>query len=400
MKVLQINSICGSGSTGRIVEQLSMKVNQEGDLGIVAYGRNSYIGPVQTIKIGNKVDQYVHAGLSRIFDKQGLYSKFSTLSLIKKIKEINPDVIHLHNLHGYYLHYPTLFAYLAIYPGKIVWTLHDCWAITGHCTHFDYVQCNKWKSQCSQCPQKREYPKSVLMDSSEDNYKLKKRVFQSIPSDKLVIVCPSNWLANLVKESFLNKFEIVVIHNGVDTSKFHPIKSNFKERYKITDKKVILGVSDGWTEKKGYDTFIGLANELKDTEYQIVLVGVSEGQKQELSKKGIIGIERTQDIEELVGIYSGSDIFLNPTLEDTFPTVNLEAQACGLPVITNDVCGCKETIINGIARCTTSIDKLKTLIIEDNGLKYEKMDRFNQNKFLSEYMNLYRFWGDYERIES
>lgn len=340
MRVLQINSVCGVGSTGRIAKDLYKVLEEQGHECLIAYGRGTAPQGINSYKIGTNLDNYLHVARTRLLDQHGYGSKKPTIELVKKIKEYNPDVIHLHNLHGYYLNLEVLFNYLAESSKPVVWTLHDCWAFTGHCSYFDYIRCNKWVNECNICPQKKIYPSAYLLDNSTFNYNKKKELFTSIKNMK--IVTPSKWLANLVEKSFLGEYDIEIINNGIDLNIFKPIESNFRKIYKLEDKKIILGVASVWNQRKGFNTFIELSSKLNDN-YQIVLVGVTEKQKNKLPNN-IIGITRTNNIKELAEIYTAADIFLNPTLEDNFPTVNLEALACGTPVITFKTGGSVESI--------------------------------------------------------
>lgn len=371
MKVLQINSVCGVGSTGRIATDLYKVIEEAGHECVIAYGRGTTPEGIKAIKIGTNFDNYIHVAKTRIFDKHGFGSTKATKDFIKKVEEYNPDVIHLHNIHGYYINIEILFDYLKRANKKVIWTLHDCWAFTGHCAHFDYVGCSKWKNGCKKCPQKNEYPSSKIADASEFNYEKKKELFTSVKD--MTIVTPSKWLAGLVKESFLGKYEVIVINNGIDLDVFKPTESDFREKYGLQDKKIILGVASVWTERKGFNIFIELANKLDDN-FKIVLVGVNERQKNMLPKN-ILSIIRTNNIRELAEIYTVADIFLNPTLEDNFPTTNLEALACGVPIITFNVGGGVEVInsLTGMIVNEKNTDKLFNVL--NNFVHSEKFKR-------------------------
>lgn len=395
MKILQINTVCGTGSTGRIATDLYKVYEKAGYECVIAYGRGNAPDGIKSIKIGSNLDMYMHGIKTRVLDKHGFGSIEATKSFIKEVKKYNPDVIHLHNIHGYYINIEILFKYLKESGKKIIWTLHDCWSFTGHCSHFEYIGCEKWKNECKECLQKKEYPSSKLLDNSNWSYKRKKELFTSIDKDKLTIVTPSKWLANLVKQSYLKKYEVEVIHNGIDLNIFKPTESDFRKKYNLEDKKVILGVASVWTEKKGLNYFIKLANELDDN-YKIVLVGVNKKQKKKLSKN-IVAIERTNDIEKLVKIYSSADVFFNPTLEDNFPTTNLEALACGIPVITFDTGGSIECIdkLCGIIVNKGDIKSIyKNIIKILNGdfLKYNcmrKINEYEKNDKFKEYIKVF-----------
>lgn len=340
MRVLQINSVCGVGSTGRIANDIHTTLIEKGHDSYIAYGRNLPKDCKNAIRIGNKIDNFTHVAKTRLLDKHGLGSKQATIELIIKIKDLNPDIIHLHNLHGYYINVEVLFNYLKEVNKPIVWTLHDCWSFTGHCAYFDYVDCDKWKSGCYNCPQKKAYPSSLIVDNSKHNFEAKKEIFNGVKN--LTIVTPSEWLANLLLESFLNEYPVRVINNGIDLKLFNPSESSFRAKYNLQDNFIILGVASTWDHRKGLKYFVEMTKLLKKNE-KIVLVGLSKKELKEIPSN-ILGISRTNEVEELAEIYSSADVFVNPTLEDNFPTTNLEALACGTPVITFDTGGSSESI--------------------------------------------------------
>ena len=319
-------------------------------------------------------------------------SYFKTKKLVKRIKQENPDIIHLHNIHGYYINYKVLFDYLKNeYQGKIFWTLHDCLPLTGHCAYFTSVNCDRWKTECHDCPKKKSYPTSLFKDRSYKNYIEKKELFTGLKN--LTIITPSDWLNKLVKKSFLKDYEVITINNGIDLNIFKKNKDiEVLKKYIIPNRKIILGVASIWEKRKGLDDIIGLSKELNN-EYIIVLVGLSKPQISKIKKyKNIIGIERTDNQQELVKLYSYAYAFINPTYEDNYPTVNLEAIACGTPVITYDTGGCieqvtKETgIISNKNNLLNDIDKIKDLEFNNKEL-LNKMDKEIKNK---EIIELYR----------
>ncbi len=340
MRILQINSVWGIGSTGRIASGIHDMLLNKGHESYIAYGRDVPRKSDTYIKIGSNLDNYIHFALTRIFDKHGFGSCKATKNFIKKIAHLDPDIIHLHNIHGYYLNIKYIFNYLKESGKPVVWTLHDCWSFTGHCAYFDYIGCNKWKIGCYDCPEKRSYPASIFFDSSRSNYQEKKEIFTGVKN--LTIVTPSKWLAGLVKQSFFKEYPVKVIYNGIDIEVFKPTQSNFRLKYNLENKFIILGVANVWDRRKGLNYFIKLSEYLKEDEV-IVVVSLPKKQKKEIPKN-IIGIARTNNARELAEIYSAADVFVNPTLEDNFPTTNLEAMACGTPVITFDTGGSVESI--------------------------------------------------------
>lgn len=383
MKIVQINITCGSGSTGKICLAVSELLNEKGIENYIFYTQGSSSHP-QAVKYTSEKYIKLQALKSRILGNYGFNSKFATNTLIKKLDGISPDIVHLHNLHGHNCDLKRLFVYFAKKKIKVFWTFHDCWAFTGYCTHFDMIGCDKWQSWCTACPQRKEF--TWFFDKSEMLFHAKQGIFTALGLD-ITIITPSEWLAELVKKSFLSKFDVKVINNGIDLNIFKSSKSDFRKKYGIENKKIILGVSYIWDDKKGIDVFEKLAGDLSD-EYQIVLVGGS------ISKtEGIISIDKTENQQQLAEIYTAADVFLNPTRQDTFPTVNLEALACGTPVICFDSGGAAETINEscGVAVKRDDYDALKSEIIrvctehpfsEDTCIKwashFSKDDKFKQ----------------------
>ncbi|HBT84778.1 MAG TPA: glycosyl transferase [Porphyromonadaceae bacterium] len=339
--VLQLNTVINSGSTGRIAEEIgemSMKVGWDS---YIAYGRNERPSASKLIRIGNEKDIKLHGLQTRLFDRHGLASKAATSKLIEKIKEIKPNIIHLHNIHGYYLNYEILFEFLIIANIPVVWTLHDCWPITGHCSYFSFIGCEKWKTQCYECPQKTSYPASYFIDRSKKNFTLKKELFNSLSN--LTLVPVSKWLSNILSESFLQNYPIKVINNGIDTEAFKPSESiEFRAKYGLEKKILLLGVATSWSLRKGLKDYIELSKEL-DADCQIVLVGLTKKQIG-LLPMNIIGIERTESVEKLANLYSSADIVLNLSYEETFGLTTVEGFACGTPGIVYNATASPELI--------------------------------------------------------
>ena len=343
MKVLEVNSVANSGSTGRIAEQIGQLAIKHGYDCYMAFGRENNGSKLKTIRIGSEADIILHGVESRLFDNHGFASRAATRRFVKQLKEINPDIIHLHNIHGYYLNVRYLFDYLKESQVPVVWTLHDCWPFTGHCAFFDTVSCDKWERECCNCPKMKSYPSSWFIDNSQNNYINKKQIFTSLTN--LEIVTPSQWLKKLVEQSFLQKYHSRVIPNGVDLNKFKPVNSmnEIKKKYNIPQGRIILGVANIWDSRKGLGDFIYLSKQIQKKEYSVILVGLNDKQIKALPEN-IIGIKRTESTQELAALYSIADVFVNPTYSDNFPTTNIEALACGTPVITYDTGGSPEAV--------------------------------------------------------
>ena len=396
-KLLQINVAINYGSTGKISEQIGSLVMQRGWNSYIAHGRYINHSKSQAIKVGGLLDWIYHALMTRITDRHGLSSRFATRKLIRKISAINPDIIHLHNIHGYYINYKILFEYLQNTDIPVVWTFHDCWSMTGHCTYFEYAKCDRWKTGCYDCPEKKSYPASLLIDRSRRNYIEKRELFTSVKN--MTIVPVSNWLGGIVKESFLGKYDVEVIHNGIDISTFQPLPSDIKERYGIVDKKIILGVASPWSRRKGLIDFFELYRHISSNKYQIVLIGLSEDQIKSLPN-GIIGLARTESVEALAQWYSVADVFVNPTYEDTYPTTNLEAISCGTPVVTYKTGGSPESVTSETGRVVDKGDiaglakAIESLCAEDrevlrNRCREYAVAHFDKQECFKKYIDLY-----------
>ena len=336
-----------NGSTGGIMMKEHRELLAEGEDSHAFWGRGRAAeDAAHECRFATDWEVRLDALQTRLDGRAGFHSKAAARRLLQRLDDIGPDVVHLHNLHGYYVNVEMLFGWLAAHDCRVEWTLHDCWAFMGHCAHFTYVKCAQWKTHCAYsrpCPQLGTYPKTRSKASCAWNFDQKKRLFNLLPPERTRLITPSHWLEGLVKESFLSKYPVEVRHNTVDTSVFKPTPSDFRERYGIGDRFMILGVASPWTERKGLPDFVRLAGELDSERYAVVLVGLSEKQIKQLPG-GILGLPRTDSPQELAAIYTAADVFFNPTLEDNYPTVNLEAEACGAPVVTYDTGGCRETV--------------------------------------------------------
>lgn len=344
MKVLQINSVCGIRSTGRICTDIAKDLEQQGHQVKIAYGRMEQVpqwAKKYAVRIGSDLDAKLHAVGTRLLDKHGFFSKKATKQFLQWAEEYDPDLLWLHNIHGYYINIEMLFAWIKSRPNmQVKWTLHDCWAFTGHCSHFDFIKCEKWKTGCHSCSQKKGYPASLCKDNSKENYLRKKTAFTGVKN--MTLITPSQWLADLVKQSFLKEYPVEVRNNQIDLDVFKPTVGTFREKHGLENTKIILGVASAWGNRKGLQDFYKLSQQLAG-EAKIVLVGLDPKQMESLPAS-ILGIRRTNNVQELAEIYTTADLFFNPTYEDNYPTVNLEAQACGTKVITYDTGGAPETL--------------------------------------------------------
>ena len=395
--LLQINSVVNSGSTGRIAEDIGRIAIAKGWKSYIAYARNERPSQSQLIKIGSDWDIKMHGVQTRLLDNHGFASNRATHKFIEEVERIKPTIVHLHNIHGYYINIEILFNYLAKADIPVVWTLHDCWSFTGHCTHFDFIGCDKWKTHCYECPQKKSYPASYLIDNSRNNFSRKRELYNSVKS--MTIVPVSNWLGGLVGESFLKEYPIKVIHNGVDLSTFKPMETeSIAKKYNTQNKFVLLGVANIWDERKGLQDFLELSNHLNNDEV-IVLVGLSKEQTKDLPTN-IIGLERTESVQELAELYSLADVVLNLSVEETFGMTTAEGFACGTPGIVYDATASPELVIpevgyiveeKNIHELVKAISKVKSkgknyyfdACVDRARRMYDKEDRFE------EYINLY-----------
>lgn len=342
VKYLFINSVAGVGSTGRIAADKCRELTAQGHECVLAYGRGcANCSDIRTVRIGSDLDVKLHGVMNRIFDNQGFNSTAATRRFLKWVRAYDPDVIWLHNIHGYYIHVGLLFDYLRFSGKKILWTLHDCWSFTGHCAYFDYVRCGKWKTGCESCPQKKSYPASLLSDNSRENYESKKYHFTGIPN--LTLTVPSHWLAGRVKQSFLKDYPVEVIYNTVNRDLFRPTDSGFREKHGLTDRILLLGVANIWEERKGLKDFAALAGRLDDR-FRIVLVGLTPEQSRDLPGN-ILCLPRTDNLRQLVEIYSAADLHICPSVEETFGMTILEAACCGTPSIVYQDTACEEVAL-------------------------------------------------------
>lgn len=401
MRIAEINMI-HVGSTGKIMFGIAETAASHGHE-VYTFSPYYYQRGVEMILpeirnhmyFGSRIESMIHYRLAEITGLPGFGSCFGTKQLIRKLKEIKPDILHLHSIHNYTVNLPMLFSYIKEERVKIIWTLHDCWAMTGKCPHFVMKNCQRWRSGCFHCPALHDYPK-LYVDHVRLMWNLKRKWFTGI--EKMILVTPSKWLADIVNKSYMSEYPVKVINNGIDLNLFNPVtNAGISEKYHIPqDKHIILGVAFNWDTHKGIDVFIELAERLPE-DYQIVLVGTNDSTDRILPSQ-ILSIHRTQNQKELAAIYSAADVLVNPTREDTFPTVNLEALACGLPVITFRTGGSPECIDNQCGICVEcdDIDNLESNIrLACEGHIFERqacINRaalFDQMDKYSEYVKLY-----------
>ncbi|MEF9892028.1 MAG: glycosyltransferase [Anaerorhabdus sp.] len=384
MKILQINSVYGYASTGKIMGMLHEKLLKDGHESYIIYSRKEpkNVNMTNVTKIYSPLGVAIHAALAVFFDTHGLYSKHNTKKIIKCIEKINPEIVHLHVLHGFYLNYPMLFDYLKKTNKKIVWTLHDCWEYTGYCAYYDYNQCEEWKTGCKNCRFRNTYPYRILSHSKK-NFRIKS---ESYKDADMILVSPSVWLDSEVQKSMMSDFKHCVINNNVKLDNFYYEDSNLRSKYNLNNKKVLLTVANVWTMQKGLNEIIKLSSYLDENKV-LVIIGVSKNQIKKLPSN-IIGIQRIQ-IDELRKWYSTADVFINCTLEENYPTVNLEAKACGLPIISYRTGGSPEMLDKhdvivekyDITAMIKSIDLVKRFTPSING---------NQMSMYDNYLNLYQ----------
>lgn len=390
MKLAQLNVTCNVGSTGRIAEALGSSVIDQGGSSLIIYGRKHNVSRSESVRFNSYADVVMHYATDRLLDSEGLGCRSATAKVIERLERYKPDIIHLHNIHDHWLNYPMLFGYLRDISTPVVWTFHDCWAFTGHCYHYDSAGCYKWQTQCCHCSQRHRFG----IDSSSRNFQRKKDLF-ILPDHRLSVVCVSQWLANQTRQSFFKNERIEVIGNGIDTDVFKTLPSAEKSR-----KFRIVAVASAWSEAKGLSDFIKLGKELDPQRFEITLVGLSNNQKSHLPER-LIGVERTQNVSELVKLYNSADVVLSLSKGETFGLSIIEAMSCGKPVIAYNNTAQPELITptTGIIVDNNNIKAVANAIrrIEDCTLKFSANDcrnhtisNYHIDNQRSKYIELYR----------
>ena len=399
MKILQINSVNGVGSTGRIASDLQEGLRQAGEECRIAYGRGPANDSDRDFRIGSRAEVLAHVAETRLADRHGFGSLSATRRFVKQAEVWGPDLVHLHNVHGYYLHVGELMDFLRSAAIPVIWTLHDCWPFTGHCAYYEYVGCDRWQTGCGHCPQKKSYPASLLFDRSVRNFEDKKRWFSGFR--RLTLVTPSEWLAGEVGRSFLSEYPIRVIQNGIDLSVFHPVPGE-EARRRIgvgPQERLVLGAANVWEERKGLRYLAALSERL-GSGYRVAAVGVTPREAAALPR-AMIALPRTDRVEELAALYSAADVFVNPTMEDNFPTANLEAIACGTPVVTFRTGGSTETVDDRTGLVVekgeeAALAEAVETILSRAKARYaadcvaRAADRFDRRRMVARYLECYR----------
>jgi glycosyltransferase involved in cell wall biosynthesis len=391
MKVVQINTTCGVGSTGKICVGISQAMTEQGIENYILYSSKT---DGYSLGIGCTDDRYlkVQALKSRVFGNYGFNSRKATKKMIAHLDKIKPDIVHLHNLHGHDCHLGLLLSYLKKNKIKTYWTFHDCWTMTAYCPHFAMAGCKKWKTNCEKCPLYKEH--SWFLDKSKSVFTRKRKAFQGLD---LTVVTPSKWLASVVKQSFLKDVPVKTVYSGVDLSVFQPTPSDFRKKYRLDNKKIVLGVAFDWSVKKGLDVMERLANTLSE-DYAVVMVGANDQIAAKLPKN-VITIARTQNQQELAEIYTAADVFVNPTREEVLGLTNIEANACGTPVITFNAGGSPECI-SSASGCSVEIDDFEGFkkavvgVCEEHPFSpsdcRKRAEYFDRNERYREYVALYQ----------
>ena len=391
MKVLFVNMAYGAGSTGKIIADIMDLLKKNGNDAKALYGTGEQSHNADAVKVSGKLGYYFHNAASRLTDHAGLYSWAATRKIIREIKAFQPDLIHLHTLHGFYVNYEMLFRFLKEADIPVVWTLHDCWAFTGHCTHFSQAKCTQWQTECQNCKLLRRYPRCYWRGDVRRNFLRKKRAFTGVKN--LTITTPSQWLADQVSHSFLRDYPRTVIPNGIDCRIFRPQSSGLRKKYRLEGKKIVLGVANVWNARKGLPDMLTLADRLGSA-YQVVLIGLTERQLPDIPAN-VLGLLRTANQAELAQWYSADDVFVNPTYEETFGLTTVEAQACGTPAVVYRTDGCPETVAPGNGRLVPQGDMQA---LEDavrditNGscrADSQKAAQFDKDAVYQDYLGLY-----------
>lgn len=397
MRVFQLNTFCGIKSTGRITTEIAKLVEADGGACKIGYGTGTVPEELKrfAFRVGTPAGRKLHGALRKLMDGEGYGSAAATRRLIAEMRAFQPDVIHLHNLHGCYLNLRVLMRYLAAQSAPVVWTLHDCWPFTGHCAYFDFVGCSKWRGGCHDCPQQSGYPICIGLDGSRRNYRHKKALFTSLPD--VTFVAPCEWIKQPLRQSFLGGYPVRVIPNGVNRQVFFPVESGLRQRYLLEGRRVVLAVASEWDERKGLRYLIEAAARLGER-YRFVIIGLSKEQAKALPE-AMLGLTHTENARELAAWYSAADCFANPTMEDNMPMVNLEALACGTPVAVFRTGGCPEAVDESCGMVVEQgsvsglCDAISFLCASKPAMRtacLARAERFDSERLFRDYLDLYK----------
>ncbi|MCE5344313.1 MAG: glycosyltransferase [Eubacteriales bacterium] len=401
MRVAHINVTSGL-STGRVATGIGEVLEDLGHKALLCYSRGYPPENIPGFRIGNTVDMWLHALGARLWDRAGFFSRGATRRLVRQLRLYKPDIVHLHNLHGYYLDIRTLFGYLAEAGVPVVWTLHDCWAFTGHCAYYTIAECDRFTLGCGHCPQLSAYPAALWVDQSTRNWQQKRAAYAAVPN--LMLVTPSVWLGREARRSFLGKRAIRVIPNGIDLTQFRPcdepeLLSDVVKRYglkELAGKHMLLSVASTWDERKGLTDLVELSKRLRE-DMMIVVLGLTERQRGELPAT-MLGLGSTQNIRELRALYAAADVCMSLSHEETQGMTLLEALACGTQVLCYDATALPETVTPDVgevvpeddltaaaAACARLCDQPKSpLSCRARAMEYEKRGQYTQ------YVGLYQ----------
>ena len=397
MKVLLIDVVCKYGSTGKIVYDLYSQINASGDEAAICYGRGPKLKEKNIFKFSFDFETLLHAFLTRITGFTGCFSYFSTRRLIKFIKKFKPDVVHIHELHAYFLNVVPLLKFLKKQNIKVVHTLHCAYSYTGKCGH--HFECEKWKTECGKCPRLHEYISTSFFDRTKRMFNSKKKAFTGFKD--FTVVSPSKWLGDFAKQSFLGQYPIKIIPNGIDCSIFYPRETNeLRKKFNINkDEKVVLAVAPNlMSSAKGGKLVMEIADKMKDENVKFVMVGLNDINIEHSSN--VILFERTNNQDQLAEFYSLADAFVICSDKENFPTTCIEAQCCGTPVCGFDVGGTKETSILDkntfveYGKIDNLIEIIRNILGENYKQKFEiakeAKKMFDKHNFFERYLELYR----------
>ncbi len=394
--ILQIDVALNVGSTGRIVHEIGDAILKEGWMSHAAFGRYSAPSTSTAHKIGTNADHAAHLLLTRLFDLHGKGSLGATKRLRALLADLKPDVVHLHQVHGYYLHLRELMQLLEEYGKPVLWTFHDAWQLTGHCCYFDRFDCQKWQTSCGSCPMTRYYPQSWGIDNSASNHREKKSTIGALSN--LTVVPVSYWLGDMVKQSYLSQKQMEVIQNGVDLEQFFIEKADQATPADV-DKTTYLGVAGVWADHKGLSDFVQMSELLRDDE-QIVLIGLAEKQLNGLPAN-IKALPAQGSISALRHWYNRATVFLNPSKSESFGLVTAEALACGTPAVVYNTTACPELVDDKTGRVAVKGDFTGMLYaarelaqLDSEAIQTECRKRaelhFDKQKQTGKYIQLYK----------